>query len=268
VYSPSWNASLFTTQDASIAESLKPSNIRTWPSNLDSFRKCGGKIITYHGGQDNQITSFNTERFYKHLSDRHPNNGNTTNKSTQHRVSATSAPSLDLFFRFFRIPGMYHCNSGPGAWVFGELGADSSAGIPFESPFNVLAALIKWVENGTAVEEIIGTKFVNDSVKAGVASRHRHCRYVLWNLKRRSTRTSSPLWSQFLFPPLRMRDTLRRVMLLMDCLIVIGIHCEARTWGQGILDRSPTGLVYSCDIFIEARWQHEEEVGVIIGDQR
>jgi len=254
VYSPSWNASLFTTQDASVAESLNPSNIRTWPSNLDSFRKCGGKIITYHGGQDNQITSFNTERFYKYVSDPHHNNGYTTNKSAHQRASATSAPSLDSYLRFFRIPGMYHCNSGPGAWVFGHLGADSSAGIPFESPFNVLAALIKWVENGTAVEEIIGTKFVNDSVKAGVASRHRHCRYVLWNLKRRSTRTSSPLQSQLPFPPLHMRDTLRRVMLLMDCSIAIGIHCEARIWGQGILDRSPIGLVYSSDSFIKARW--------------
>ena len=175
MYSPSWNASLFTTQDASVAESLNPSNIRTWPSNLDSFGKCGGKIITYHGGQDNQITSFNTERFYKYLSDPHHNNGNTSSNGTQQQASTISAPSLS-YLRFFRIPGMYHCNSGPGAWVFGHLGAGSSAGIPFQSPYNVLAALIGWVENGTAVEEIIGTKFVNDSVKAGVASQHRHCR--------------------------------------------------------------------------------------------
>ncbi len=189
MYSPSWNASLFTTQDASAAESLNPSNIRTWPSNLNRFKKSGGKIIAYHGGQDNQITSFNTERFYKHLSDPHRNYGSPTNKSTQHRTSATPVPSLDSYFRFFRIPGMYHCNSGPGAWVFGHLGADSSAGIPFQSPFNVLAALIEWVENANAVEEIIGSKFVNDSVKAGVASQHRHCRYVFCDLRRRSTRT-------------------------------------------------------------------------------
>jgi len=38
-----------------------------------------------------------------------------------------------------------------------------------------------------------------------------------------------------------------RVMLLMDCVIIIGIHYEARIWGQEILGRSPTGLVYSCD---------------------
>lgn len=200
MYSPSWNASLFTTHDAAAAESLNPSNIRTWPSNLNRFRKAGGKIVTYHGGQDNQITSFNTERFYNHLSDPHPINKNQVKRSTQHRAPATSAPALDSYLRFFRIPGMYHCNSGPGAWVFGHLGADSSAGIPFQSPFNVLAALVGWVENGTAVQEIIGTKFMNDSVTAGVESQHRHCRYVL----RDSMRTFTPLLSKLFIPSLHM----------------------------------------------------------------
>ncbi len=36
-------------------------------------------------------------------------------------------------------------------------------------------------------------------------------------------------------------------MRLMDRVIIIGIRCEARTWGQGMLGRSPTGLVYSSD---------------------
>lgn len=125
VYDPSWNAASFNIHDAAVAEALNPSNIRTWPDNLSSFRRTGGKMLVYHGGQDNQITSFNTERFYKHLL----------------RGSHASATELDHFFRFFRVPGMFHCNSGPGAWVIGQGGGPSAKGVPFDSPNNVLAAL-------------------------------------------------------------------------------------------------------------------------------
>ncbi|SLM37899.1 feruloyl esterase b [Lasallia pustulata] len=161
VYSnPAWNASTFTVHDAAVAEALNPANIRTWPADLSAYRDSGRKIITYHGGQDNQITSFNTARFYKYLS---------------HGMQA-SPRDLDTFLRFFRISGMFHCNSGPGAWVFGQGGGAAAAGVPFEGADNVLAALVAWVENGFAPDTIEGTKFVNDSVGLGVAFRRRHCR--------------------------------------------------------------------------------------------
>ena len=90
-------------------------------------------------------------------------------------MHATS-DELDVFFRFFRVPGMFHCNSGPGGWVIGQGGGASAAGVPFESANNVLAAVVQWVENGTAVKDIVGTKFVNDSVDLGVDYQHRHCK--------------------------------------------------------------------------------------------
>ncbi|KAL9126191.1 MAG: hypothetical protein Q9217_004720 [Psora testacea] len=160
VYDPSWDAAHFNTNDAVKAEALNPANIRTWPDSLSLFRNRGGKMITYHGGQDNQITSFNTERFYKHLA----------------QGMQASSDELDTFFRFFRVPGMFHCNSGPGAWVIGQGGGMSAAGIPFASGNNVLAALMQWVENGAAPEDVVGTKFVNDTVDLGVDYKHRHCK--------------------------------------------------------------------------------------------
>ncbi|KAK3172726.1 putative feruloyl esterase B-2 [Lepraria neglecta] len=160
VYDPSWDAAHFNIHDAAVAEALNPSNIRTWPDNLFDFQHKGGKMIIFHGGQDNQITSFNTERFYNFLS----------------RGMQASSYELDAFIRFFRVPGMFHCNSGPGGWVIGQGGGASAAGVPFASANNVLAALVQWVENGTGVEDIVGTKFVNDSVNLGVAFQHRHCK--------------------------------------------------------------------------------------------
>ncbi|MCJ1429920.1 putative feruloyl esterase B-2 [Sticta canariensis] len=98
-----WDASTFTVADAAVAEALNPSNIRTWPDDLSTFRDLGGKIISYHGSQDNQITSFNTERFYDYLS----------------RGMQALPSELDDFFRFFRVSGMFHCNSAqePGYLV-------------------------------------------------------------------------------------------------------------------------------------------------------
>ncbi|OCK84761.1 tannase and feruloyl esterase [Lepidopterella palustris CBS 459.81] len=69
VYSnPGWDALTWTIHDATVAEALNPPSIWTWPESLSHFRDRGGKLIVYHGGQDNQITALNTERFYNHLS--------------------------------------------------------------------------------------------------------------------------------------------------------------------------------------------------------
>jgi feruloyl esterase len=159
VYSPSWEPSAFSIHDAAVAEALNPSNIRTWPSNLSTFRDKDGKIISFHG-QDNQITCFNTERFYNHLS----------------RSMQASSSELDHFFRLFRVSGMFHCNSGPGAWVIGQGGGLVAEGVPFDRKRNVLAALVEWVEGYAPPETIEGTKFLNDTVELGVAFRQQHCR--------------------------------------------------------------------------------------------
>ena len=58
----------------------------------------------------------------------------------------------------------------------GQGGGAAAKGIPFERTYNVLAAIVQWVENGVAVEELTGTKFINDSVDLGVDYRHRHCK--------------------------------------------------------------------------------------------
>ena len=160
---PTWDPATYNLSDTILANELNPFDVQTYPSDLSAFRDSGSKMISYHGRQDQQISSFNTERFYKHL---------------QAGMNATSA-DLDEFWRFFRIPGMSHCLNGPGAWVFGETGGGAAAGIPFEPSRNVLAAVVAWVENGTAPDTITGTKFVNDTVSLGVDFMREHCRYPL-----------------------------------------------------------------------------------------
>jgi feruloyl esterase len=109
----------------------------------------------YHGMQDQQITGFITSKWYDHL------------------LESTSPAELDNYVRYFRISGMYHCSSGPGAWMIGQ----NSALIPYEGSHNVLAAIVDWVEKGVPPETIEGTKYSNDAVASGISFTRKHCRY-------------------------------------------------------------------------------------------
>lgn len=153
--SPDWNPATFTTEDARLAQQLNPFNIRTWPSSQDlsAFTKKGSKILTYHGMQDQQITSHNTGRWYEFLK----------TKSSEEEVGK--------WLRYFRVSGMYHCGGGTGAWMIGQSGSN----VPFEPGSNVLAALVNWVEDGEAPEELEGTS-MSDGVDAKVSFKRRHCR--------------------------------------------------------------------------------------------
>lgn len=141
-----------------MGDDINPGNIRTYPRSLKTYRENGGKVIVYHGGQDNQITSFNSQRFWKRL------------------AAEEGQDVLDSYYRFFRISGMAHCANGPGAWVFGQGGGGASQGLGFEAEANVLAAMVAWAEEGQAPEYLQGRKFVNDTVSLGVDFERRHCR--------------------------------------------------------------------------------------------
>ncbi|KAM5349904.1 hypothetical protein ACJ41O_006409 [Fusarium nematophilum] len=154
---PEWDAIDYNTDLVRCADKLNPFNIRTYPQTLPAFKKRGGKIISYHGGQDNQITQFNTERFWDHM--------------------ASADHDLHDYFRFFRVSGMFHCNTGPGAWTFGQGGGAPANGIPFEPQQNVLAAIVAWVEKAEAPETLRGTKFIDDRDSNGIDFQRDHCLY-------------------------------------------------------------------------------------------
>ncbi|KAF9889539.1 hypothetical protein FE257_007249 [Aspergillus nanangensis] len=158
---PTWDPAQFTSDDAQVADAMNPGTIRTWPDTLSRFRQLNGKLIAYHGQQDEKITSFISVRLYEHLS----------------RHMRLTPAEMDGFFRFFRVPGMSHCGGGPGASVFGQWGGASADGIPFEKEQNLLAALVAWVEEAEAPDIVLGTRFWKDDVALGVEGEREHCRY-------------------------------------------------------------------------------------------
>ncbi|POR36713.1 Carboxylic ester hydrolase [Tolypocladium paradoxum] len=136
---PTWDAATYSTSLVALAEQLNPFGMRTFPRALPAFKARGGRLLGYHFGQDNQITSFNTERLWDRM--------------------AEGDAHLQRWFRFFRVGGM------------------AAQGVGFEPSGNVLAAMVAWVERGRAPDTMTGTKFVNDTVSLGVGFRRKHCPY-------------------------------------------------------------------------------------------
>ncbi len=101
--------------DETVAHLLNATN-----PNLQAFFAHGGKLIQYHGWNDQQISPFNSVNYYK---------------SVQERLGGTQ---IDGSYRLFMEPGMMHCGGGQGP-----------------NQFNPMAALERWRESKIPPEHIL-----------------------------------------------------------------------------------------------------------------
>ncbi|THU97400.1 tannase-domain-containing protein [Dendrothele bispora CBS 962.96] len=194
---PSLDPTTLSTKDWILLQTLNPFNISTWSGNLSSFRDIGGKLLLYHGQAD-RLTPKISEWYYEHVAE---TMGIAIDRYEGDDDDGGLPGGLDDFFRFFRISGMGHCLGGPGAWGIGQMlpgawkgpgdsdddGSESRGGLELDLDLdldperNVLMAMVRWVEEGIAPEELVGTKWVNDRVEEGLEVRRSHCRYPLRN---------------------------------------------------------------------------------------
>ncbi|KAK3356430.1 Tannase/feruloyl esterase [Lasiosphaeria hispida] len=102
----------------------------TYP-NLTEFRSAGGKVLHFHGEQDNSIPTAASVRYYESVrTTMYP--GQTFNQSVA---------ALDGFYRLFLVPGAGHCGSN-----------SAQPGSPW--PQTTLQTVIDWVEKGSAPETL------------------------------------------------------------------------------------------------------------------
>lgn len=95
--------------------------------DMSAFAKRGGKLILYHGWADGALTPLGTIRYYE-------------------RVHARmGAAATGKFLRFYMVPGLAHCITGPGP-----------------NSFDMLKPLEQWIENKTPPDSIIASKYEND----------------------------------------------------------------------------------------------------------
>lgn len=88
------------------------------PSDLSTLKNRGAKIMVYHGVSDPVFSYDDTVSWYKNLSS--ANQGSASN-----------------FARLFPVPGMGHCSGGPAT-----------------DQFDMLTALVNWVEQGVPPDAV------------------------------------------------------------------------------------------------------------------
>jgi feruloyl esterase len=105
--------------------------------HLDPFKKRGGKLLMFTGTSDPLVPYQDALHYYERV------------VQEQHGLKETQS-----FFRYFLVPGMGHCTGGPGLNDFGQ---NLSMTVPQDSEHDLLLALVKWVELGTAPDKIIAS---------------------------------------------------------------------------------------------------------------
>jgi pimeloyl-ACP methyl ester carboxylesterase len=109
--------------------------------DISAFKQRGGKVIMYHGWNDNLIMPQGTVRYYD-------------------RVKQTVSAS-DEFSRLYMVPGMGHCAGGTGVNEFGQR---ASGAVPREPKTDIFRALMAWSEKGQAPADITASRIVNGAV--------------------------------------------------------------------------------------------------------
>jgi hypothetical protein len=137
---PNWDyRTMDFDRDTKLADARTAAILNATDPNLQDFRRNGGKLILYHGWSDAAIPPQNTIDYYL---------------SIVHRMG----DSAQLSVRLYMIPGMQHCEGGPGADVFGQFHDEMS-----DPHLSIYAALERWFETGDPPGRIIATKYENVS---------------------------------------------------------------------------------------------------------
>jgi hypothetical protein len=92
-------------------------------TNLTTFSGHGGKLIFYHGDSDPWFSPLDTFGYYKDMS-----------------AANGGLEAASQWSQFYFVPGMSHCGGGPGL--------DS---------FDLLGAMVNWVEKGSPPMSVIAT---------------------------------------------------------------------------------------------------------------
>jgi hypothetical protein len=97
----------------------------TWGwTNLNTFSSRGGKLLFYHGVSDPWFSALDTVGYYERMA-----------------AANGGAATVSGWSRLFLVPGMGHCGGGPATL----------------DTFDMLSAVVDWVESGDAPESIRAT---------------------------------------------------------------------------------------------------------------
>jgi feruloyl esterase len=126
---PTWDFRTFDfDRDFARADKIDGGTLTAADPDLSAFAARGGKLLMFHGWNDQLITAQNSVNYYE---------------SVRARLGART----DATLRLFMAPGMAHCTGGPG---------------PNQADW--LTALEQWVERGAAPTRIVASRSANGVV--------------------------------------------------------------------------------------------------------
>ncbi|GAA5827212.1 hypothetical protein JCM11251_001171 [Rhodosporidiobolus azoricus] len=147
-----------------IALETNPGQTNAADPEISEFLK-RGKLLTYVGLADTLIPAGFTLKYWHDVQ------------------QALGYKDLSDSYRMFTIPGMGHCQQGPGAWNFGgpsqrqtSLGGRGQPST-FDEKHDMILAMINWVEKGIAPDVLIGTKYIGDDKRNGTQLQRPLCVY-------------------------------------------------------------------------------------------
>ncbi|KIK57117.1 hypothetical protein GYMLUDRAFT_229814 [Collybiopsis luxurians FD-317 M1] len=157
----SWSPYNLDWDIVALSDKMNPGNATAGNFDLSPFYNKGGKLLHYHGMSDGSIATGSSLYYREHA----------------YRNMTSQGITVDDFYRFFLVPGMGHCSDTPtnvnAPWYFAgseqSVGSGTVSSVPGyeDAQHDVLLAMMAWVENGTAPEYIIATKYNNDTDPLG-----------------------------------------------------------------------------------------------------
>ncbi len=126
---PKWNWRTFNAARDIDAMDELGAILNTASPNLKPFFDRGGKLLTYHGWSDRQVPAMSSVGYFQRVLD-------TVGKGA-------AGKSIQLYM----VPGMDHCQGGPGT-----------------DTFDKMAAIEEWLAKGTAPRSITASHLTNGAI--------------------------------------------------------------------------------------------------------
>lgn len=127
-----WRAFDFE-RDAVLAAERTGAILDATDPDLTAFRAAGGKLIVYHGWNDQVIFPESSIAYYEAVA--------------KELAPGRGADGIDDFMRLYMVPGMMHCRGGAGT-----------------DQFDLQALIERWVEGGEAPDRVEARRVVDGNV--------------------------------------------------------------------------------------------------------
>ncbi|KAK4108361.1 feruloyl esterase-like protein B [Canariomyces notabilis] len=167
---PSWHWEQFNDSIVWQADAADPGNCTADDYDMTAVKESGAKILLYHGMADALIPQRSSDVLYERIA-----------------ASMGGVGALQSWFRYFLVPGMQHVTGTAvdAPWYFAGPNSQARLGTAvYSTPgfedarHDALLAMMAWVENGTAIDELVATTWKDSSdPSSGVLRQRPICPY-------------------------------------------------------------------------------------------